>query len=465
MKGPVKWIGTALSVWIFLSFMAPGPQSSQAGKKMGLREAIRVALKNNIEVLKAREAVSEAKSRRRSALADFFPKLAVSGSYGWLSETPMVTQRGTPALPVYAPPPAPAGTLIGFVPPVPPTEVPVGKQEPWAVQGTVTQPIFTGGALWNSYQLAKIGEESSRVTLERIKQDISMSVVQAYFNVLNTMELKRVADQAVKLLESQREVAQEFYQVGMIPKNDLLKTEVQLAERVREQTDAENAIELAKSRFNLVLQRPVETPVDLENILLYKPVPFDLKMAMEIAKRKRLELKELKLKIQSAKRQVRIAQSAYFPHFQIQYSYFRTEGRAFTALEEGWFVEATGQWSLWEWGKRHHEVAAAKSRLRRARYALAQLMDRIALEVKEAYLAMRAAERNIFVAKKAIEQAEENFRMNQERYKEQVGTITDVLDAQTLLTKAQTDYYNSLRNFNVAKAALRRAMGLPVVEP
>ncbi len=78
---------------------------------------------------------------------------------------------------------------------------------------------------------------------------------------------------------------------------------------------------------------------------------------------------------------------------------------------------------------------------------------------------MKVAERNIFVAKKAIEQGEENFRMNQERYRQQVGTITDVLDAQTLLTKAQTDYYNALRNFNVAKAALRRAMGLPVLGP
>jgi outer membrane protein TolC len=69
------------------------------------------------------------------------------------------------------------------------------------------------------------------------------------------------------------------------------------------------------------------------------------------------------------------------------------------------------------------------------------------------------------VAKKAVEQGEENFRMAQERYKEQVGTLTDVLDSQTLLTQAQTDYYNALSNYNVAKAALNKAMGLPVHGP
>lgn len=93
-----------------------------------------------------------------------------------------------------------------------------------------------------------------------------------------------------------------------------------------------------------------------------------------------------------------------------------------------------------------------------------QLKDQIALEVKEAFLALKVAEKNIFVAKKAVEQGEESFRMAQERYKEQVGTITDVLDSQTLLTQAQTDYYNALSNYNVAKAALNRAMGLAVYQ-
>jgi outer membrane protein TolC len=62
-------------------------------------------------------------------------------------------------------------------------------------------------------------------------------------------------------------------------------------------------------------------------------------------------------------------------------------------------------------------------------------------------------------AQKSIEQAEENLRMNEERYKYQVATQTDVLDAVVLLAQAQVNYYGALSDFNVAKARLERAMG------
>ena len=63
-------------------------------------------------------------------------------------------------------------------------------------------------------------------------------------------------------------------------------------------------------------------------------------------------------------------------------------------------------------------------------------------------------------AKKAVEQAEENFRINTERYSEQVGTATDVIDAQTILTAVMADYQNYLGDLSIAKARLDRAMGV-----
>jgi outer membrane protein TolC len=72
---------------------------------------------------------------------------------------------------------------------------------------------------------------------------------------------------------------------------------------------------------------------------------------------------------------------------------------------------------------------------------------------------MQVAEKNISVVEKAIEQAEENLRMNEERYKYQVATQTDVLNAVTLLTQTRTNYYGALSDFNIAKAQLERDMG------
>jgi outer membrane protein TolC len=72
---------------------------------------------------------------------------------------------------------------------------------------------------------------------------------------------------------------------------------------------------------------------------------------------------------------------------------------------------------------------------------------------------MLVAEKNISVAQKSIEQAEENLRLNEERYKYQVATATDVLDAVVLLAQTRLNYFSALGNFNVAKAQLERSMG------
>ena len=80
--------------------------------------------------------------------------------------------------------------------------------------------------------------------------------------------------------------------------------------------------------------------------------------------------------------------------------------------------------------------------------------------MKNAFLLLHEAEKQVQVTKKAIEQAEENFRINTERYREQVGTSTDVIDAQTLLTKARADHFNALGDLNINQARLERAMGV-----
>lgn len=437
---------------------------------MSLDEAIQVALENNFAVLSAREALQGAEHQKKSAFADFLPKLKAEGGFTHLNETPTVTQGPTPRIPVFmnpgnpwGPPPNPAQP-IGFIPATPAVSRPLGEQDSWNARGSLVQPVFTGGALLSRYRLAQIGVESAGTALNRIKQDISLGVVQAYFGVLTAIELKKVADQAVLLLENQRQVSQEYFNVGMIPKNDLLRTEVQLAQRVREQTVAGNNIELAKSQFNLVLQRPLQTPVELVDMLAYDPAVFDLEESIRVAQENRLELKEAALRVKASERQVDLAKSSYFPQVQVSLNAFKSEGGSTSALEEGWSLVAGATWNIFEWGKTKEDVSAALSQVRREELGRLQLKDQIALEVKDAFLALKVAEKNIFVAKKAVEQGEENFRMAQERYKEQVGTITDVLDSQTLLTQAQTDYYNALSNYNVAKAALNRAMGLSVYQ-
>jgi len=83
----------------------------------------------------------------------------------------------------------------------------------------------------------------------------------------------------------------------------------------------------------------------------------------------------------------------------------------------------------------------------------------VKLEVQTAYLDVRDTAERIRVTQKAVSQGEENLRLNEERYKEQVGTATDVIDAQTLLTKARVNFFNARYDHQMAKATFLWAVG------
>ena len=120
---------------------------------------------------------------------------------------------------------------------------------------------------------------------------------------------------------------------------------------------------------------------------------------------------------------------------------------------------ATLEWRFWAWGQSKNEMAVAKHNVKKAKESQAELLDSIILQVRDAYLAIKEFEFNIGVTEKAIEQAEEDFRINKSRYQAQLSTTTDVLDAQTRLSRARIQYFNALYNYRISLMKLAWATG------
>jgi outer membrane protein TolC len=266
----------------------------------------------------------------------------------------------------------------------------------------------------------------------------------------------------VKQFEAQLEVTKAFFDVGIVPKNDLLQAEVNLANARQALVRAENDVATAKVSFNTLLRREINTPLEVVDILAYKPFPLGFEAALEEALRQRPEVKAAQLNIDQAKENVKVARSGFFPTVSLAGNYGKTSDELSLNGElqsERWSLQALATITLWNWGNTAYKVGESKVKVNQAEDSKNQLIDSITLEVKDDYLNMMVAEKNVSVAEKSIEQAEENLRMNEERYKYQVATQTDVINAVTLLTQARVNYYGALSDFNVAKAQLERAMG------
>ena len=411
--------------------------------RLSLKDSIEMALERSVIIHSAQEGVRAAEAEKKGARTSFLPQLSTSYTYTRLNESPEVQILGS--------------------------SVEAGKKDNYNWDLEFTQPIFTGGAILNSYEISRIALEVSRLYEVSVTQDVVLEVKKTYYNILKTERILELANQSVQQLEAHRDTAQSFYDVGIIPKNDLLYAEVELANGYQDLVRAENALNLAKAKFNTVIRRDIHLPIEIEDILTYKPFEKDFDECLSIGLKRRAEIRAHELEYEKAGRAVRLAKSGFFPtlNFVGNYSRYGEEpdvrGSKYQD-SEAWYVAAVTQWNFWEWGKTKFGVDASKSREKQVMDMLVNVKDGISLQIKNSYLLLKEAEKHIFVAEKAIEQAEENFRINRERYKEQVATSTDVIDAQTLLTKTKSDYYNALSDYNIALGTLKRAMGISYSE-
>lgn len=437
-----------LTILCVFTMLMLSPKLVLGEEPLTLETSIDIALKNSIIIDSAKEGVKAATAQKREAITGFLPKFNTSYSYQRLNEAPFMRFVGLPA---------PLNTLNG-------TEVLAGTQNNYNWSIEARQPLFTGGGLIANYQASRIGEDAAQIEETAKRQDVVQEVKIAYYDILRAQKIMDTARQSVEMLTAHRDVAQNYFNVGMIPKNDLLHAEVELANGKQTLIKAQNAVEIAKARFNTVLKRKIFTPVEIVDVLKYQPLEKQLDECFDIAMKNRPELNIAALRATQAGKLVNAARSEYFPTLSLVANYGRFGDNPSVAGSdfkdaESWYVMGVASWNFWEWGRTKFRVDASKARENQALDAQKELNDQIALEIKYSYLNLQEAEKQIAVSQKVIEQAEENFRIAEERFKERVSTSTEVLDAQTLLTKSKSDYANALGDYNISYAKLQRAMG------
>lgn len=418
--------------------------AQEVQKPLALEESVKIAMERSLNLHSATVGVLGSEFRRKEAITNFLPLW--TGQYGY-------TRYNTPFTIGTASVPSTGGGMTTTV---------LTSRDTYNFNTTVNQPLFTGGFNLANYRAAKLGVELSKENVEIVKRDLVLQVRIGYFSILKAEKFLEVAKQTVKQFEAQLEVTKAFFDVGIVPKNDVLQAEVRLANARQGLVRAENDLAAAKSSFNILLRREIHTPLSVVDILTYQPFPMSFEVSLEEALRQRPEVKTSQLIIDQTKENVKIAKSGYFPTISLLGNYNRlSEEPSLNGdmKNERWTVQALATFTLWNWGNTAFKVGENKVRVTQAEDSKNQLIESITLEVKNDYLNLSVAEKNIKVAETAIEQAEENLRMNEERYKYQVATQTDVLDAVVLLAQARVNYYGALSDFNVAKAQLERSMG------
>ncbi|NDY42201.1 TolC family protein [Dissulfurirhabdus thermomarina] len=419
------------------------PPPGDANATLTLEAAVAKALADNAAVRRAAELERAQAEALRSARADLLPSLSASYTFTGLKDAPYVVFGGL--------------------------EVPMGDRNQYRWDVTLRQPIFTGFALVTRRRIAELGLAGRRVERAQAEMEITKSVKVAYYRILLARRQVRVAEEAVEQLAAHERTASRFYDQGLIPRNDLLKARVALAEARQDAVRARRTLALAKADLNRLLRLPIDAPTRVAELEAPPLRGFDLAALQEEAVRKRPELKALRLAVRRAALGVTLARSRYWPRVSLAASYERTgQGPLTEANDYGNPYNASvlvrAEWDLFDWGKRGAEAARAEHERNALDERLAEVEDAVRMEVKQAGLDLEVARTNIRTAEAALAQARENFRLTRLRYENQLATSTDVLDAQTFLTRAETHYYAARYGYLTALAELEQAVGRPLPE-
>jgi outer membrane protein len=132
------------------------------------------------------------------------------------------------------------------------------------------------------------------------------------------------------------------------------------------------------------------------------------------------------------------------------------------AKNSNWMVSLNLSLNVFDSGLTRSQVKQAEYGVISSQEQARQTRDGVALEVRDAYLSMKEAEKRIETSKVAVDQAEEDYKIAEVRYTAGVGTNLDVIDAQLSLAQAKTNYTQALYDFNTSKAKLEKAMGIDV---
>ena len=425
-------------VYLICAAMGPGTAGAEDNgrNRFTLKSSIDYALKHNPDILISKEGVSAAQMDKRGRFSEFLPKL--SGTYGYerLDEE--------------------REYLPGVV---------ATPKDQYTFTATLDQSVFSGFSKMNQFEISKLNLEIAEISEQEVQQDLVYQVKEAYFQILQEQNLAMVAQQAVEQLASHVEQARDFYEVGLIPRNDLLEAEVELANAKLDLVVARNRVTFAESHFNILLQRPIDAPVCIETIGKSGALEKSYQACVDLALKHRTEKKRAMLALRRSEEAVELAKRDYYPAVNLQANYIKTgdsasvDGGTGIYDDEEWNVGVKASWTFWEWGKSLYGVREELRRQAQARLEVVNVENRVRRDVKDAYLKLKEAEQNIVTQEKAVEQAKENLRITKERYQEQVAASTEVIDAQTLLTRTQNNYYNALNGYNLSKAALYRAIG------
>jgi outer membrane protein len=461
---PVALVGAYAAIMLGFATQdlcaAPGEKASSWRTNQFVTEpisrvdAINIALRQNPNIRKAQKDLEASQGVVIQTRAIAIPKVQATGHYSAIQSTDVDR--------FVLPPAERTNVFANFS---------LGQDQNWASQIKLTQSLYEGGKINSALRVAKLTHDQSLLQYQTVVADAVLLTETAYFDVLLSQQQITVEEASVELLNRELTETTRRYDAGTVPRFNVLRAEVELANEQPKLIQARNAYRIAKNNlaivlgFNIPKEALEDIPLALSDKLQAEPLQVELPAAIKTALQRRTELGSLQKDVELRAEDVINARSGYLPTleayggYDIHNSLFSPD---LTEQVHGWIAGVQMNWNIFDGLQTRGKVLQARALHEKAGIELQDTGRRIELEVRTAFSNFREAEEVLKSQEKVVEEAEEALRLARARADAGSATQLDVLTAQTSLTTSRTTQVQALHDYAVARAKLQRSMGLPL---
>lgn len=399
-----------------------------------LDDCLKFALGNNPRIQAAIQDVFASDARIRQAWSNWFPQISWQTGYSRIRQLQLADAFGKAMVYNYY--------TLGQI--------------------SLSEMLYDFGVTQNQVTIRKLENKQYNLILTETINDVICEVKKAYYNVLFTIEQKKVAEEMVKRYELFYNQAKAYYTAGTKPKVDLTIAQVNLSNSKLNLIEAENAVDIAMAKLNNAMGLPYMYRYKINDILKMNACNLTLDDAVNIAKDSRPDFKLALTKVETANQSMKLVKKSWAPQLTVA-GQFEIGGKSFTA-NHGYNFGAYLNFPTFNAMLLKNELKEAKSLHSKEIANSLNAQNNIYLEIQNAYYLLREKKNKIPVATVNVKQAQENYELSFGRYRVGVGDPVELKEAQVQLQDAELKFYNTLYEYNCAKANLEKAIGRNIVE-
>jgi outer membrane protein len=449
-----------------------------------LNRAVATALRQNPDLLRALKEIERTRGQVIEVRAQALPHVTLNGRYNQqdkylLESGDTSSSSGGSAGSVTTTTTSPTGTTTTNTTKLNTSSLSsaagnntTGGDKSWQITLDAQQIIYSGGQVKAALKIAKFTEDQSYFLMRDTVDKVIAAVRTQFYTVLLNRKLITVAEESIRLLADELKDQKNRFDAGTVPRFNVLRAEVALANAQPDLIHAKNAytisqLELAKT-LGLEADRNIggKPPFNVAGELRIGDRQVALAAGLEVAKRRRPFLKAQKQNILTEEQQITVAKAGYKPQVYVDTGWEMRNSRRTDNLSKevnGWFFGLTGNWNIFDGFETKGKIIQAQARLGSAQILYADSVLQVELEVQRAYSSVQEAKELIASQSKVVEQADEALRLSRERLAAGAGTQLDVLDTQVALTRARVTQQQALYDYNIAVAEFDRATGADTV--